>query len=394
MAVLTIQTATLILKNERHSKQYNVEIVKNGRGYFVNFQFGAIGKSLQPGTKTKTSVTREEAQTIFDKLIAEKTGKRCDCCGGQYVPSGFTPAQSSPVARRAITSPESDSTPVSAPRRFDPELLEPIDTPPTSTLPDRYTTNPQYGAQKKYDGIRLAVRFDGHLCQGFNRKGEQVTVPECVELAIRNQGTKPPIPVMLDGEWISTAGHYVAFDLLEAFGEDIRQEPYINRFHQLSDLFGYESESNGGCLRVAALYITTTAKLGLLKREVDEAGEGVVYKKLSAAYMPGRRGVNIKRKLWASATVRVCTKKKEDGKNSFAMEMWAGHSWTEVGTVTLTKTVDMPKPGTYREVKYLYLGAGGRMVQAEDLGPRTDVDDSDCAIFQCKRKQVGELVSA
>jgi len=227
-------------------------------------------------------------------------------------------------------------------------------------------------------------------------------------------------------------GEYVAFDLLELDGEDLRSIPYIERYGRLWSRLQ-------GIVKIAPLYQGADAKFAMLLGEREANGEGVVFKRLDAPYMPGRKGTNVKIKFWESATVRVCDKKKQDGHASFAVEVlrfdaysvWASDDhpqigshlredgisvpahkavwkmssfdertqtcqvcdcdrlgqWYPVGTVTLTKTAEIPESGTYREIKYLYVGAGGRLYQPEDLGPRTDVDASDCTWAQLKQKQ-------
>ncbi len=65
-----------------------------------------------------------------------------------------------------------------------------------------------------------------------------------------------------------------------------------------------------------------------------------------------------------------------------------------VGTVTLTKSKTQPVIGSFREVKYLYMGDQAHLVQPEDLGERTDVDASDCSIAQAKKKQSKTLFAA
>jgi hypothetical protein len=58
--------------------------------------------------------------------------------------------------------------------------------------------------------------------------------------------------------------------------------------------------------------------------------------------------------------------------------------WVNVGSVTCKGPI--PAIGTYREVKYLYVGVGGRLYQPEDWGAREDVTDADCSFTQLKHK--------
>jgi bifunctional non-homologous end joining protein LigD len=386
---------SLELRNDRHSKVYNIQLeaAKGAPGLFVvNFQYGAIGATLNTGSKTKVPVEYDAATRIFERLIAEKS-RACDCCGSAYVQVGSTAVAVSNPMKKAPAS-----EPVHFPSRqsFTPELLEPLDISPTSTEPDRYTRNDSFGAQRKYDGVRLAVDYRSPSdFGGFNRKGEPVSIPEPVLAHLRKINT----PMMLDGEWIAASGRYVAFDLLSMFADDTRTRPYSERYQLLTVALRTGSApaftANSGpdaAVIIAPLYLGTKEKTQALASEIATQGEGLVYKKLSAPYMPGRRGVNVKRKLWKSATVRICAKVKDDGKNSFAVEVQtAPGKWYNVGTVTCTKSATLPMIGTFRECRYLYLGVGNRLYQPIDCGQRFDVDNSDCSFDQLKKKQSVEL---
>jgi hypothetical protein len=100
--------------------------------------------------------------------------------------------------------------------------------------------------------------------------------------------------------------------------------------------------------------------------------------------MPGKAGVNRKLKFWESATVRVSQKLKNDSAHSFGVEVLDAGVWKSVGNVTCKGP--LPALGTFREIKYLYVAAGGSLYQPEDLGARTDVTDADCDAAKLKHK--------
>ena len=56
-------------------KVYHACINAVGDGFTVMFAFGRRGSALMAGTKTTAPVVGEKAQQIYDKMIAEKTGK-------------------------------------------------------------------------------------------------------------------------------------------------------------------------------------------------------------------------------------------------------------------------------------------------------------------------------
>ena len=100
--------------------------------------------------------------------------------------------------------------------------------------------------------------------------------------------------------------------------------------------------------------------------------------------MPGKQGVNTKLKFWESCTVRVTQKTKNDSAHSFGVEVLDAGVWKSVGNVTCKGP--LPALGTFRECKYLYVGAGGNLYQPEDLGARSDVTDADCDAAKLKHK--------
>jgi len=51
----------------------------------------------------------------------------------------------------------------------------------------------------------------------------------------------------------------------------------------------------------------------------------------------------------------------------------------------------LPALGTYREIKYLYVGTGGSLYQPEDRGARTDVTDADCDAEKLKHKATARV---
>ena len=385
-----IRNISLTLSNHRHNKSYSLALESAGDGFVVNFAYGAIGSLQKPGTKTPKPVTLEAAEKIYAKLLHEKTEIPCDCCGGVYSvfggesqpPVSHAPGAKQSVAKRATPVATPESAPVHP--KFSPALLEPI----TVEQAGSYIVNPAYGAQRKFDGVRMAISRVGGSTVAFNRLGKQIPIPAA--LALQLSEIKGVRQYMLDGEFVG--GEYVAFDLIEFAGvSDFREQSYSHRWEVLTGLL-FDSG-----IKVAALATTQAEKMALIETEHEHRGEGVVFRKLSAPYMPGRQGFDVKLKYWASATLRICDKGpkyRDDGHNSFAVEalVLAKDTWINVGRVTCKGP--LPAIGTYREVKYLYLAVGSRLYQAEDLGAREDVTDADCGFAQLKRKQSAERLAA
>lgn len=393
---MALPSAVLHFVNDKHNKTYEVAIVSAGpepdAGYLVNFGYGAIGSKLTPGTKTKTPVTSAEATKIYTKLVNEKLAKRCECCGGVYSEVKDTDASCDPVARRAIqTAPVA----VTAENHIC-ELYEPIEVEQSG----KYVIDPRFGSQRKYDGVRLTIEKRGDRVFGWNRKGDPTNVPaQLMTILLKGPDVK------LDGEW--EMGRYVAFDMLSRESLDLSAYPLSTRHQHLVATFP-PSQAFGGLIEVAALAVGEDGKRLMIEEEHKRRGEGVIFKDLTAKYMPGRLKVNVKLKFWKSATLRVGVKAKKDAdKDSIAVEARVetvtrnpsqmsaaalesgapeevSYSWVNVGRVTMIGH-EIPETGTFVEIRYLYLGAGARLFQPCFLGVRTDVDESDCAFSQLIR---------
>ena len=360
--MVVIESIAVSLSNHKHSKSYALSLESVDGGYVVNFSYGAIRAIQKPGTKTPKPLTLNAAKKKYDKLVAERVGIPCECCGGFYVTAG-APA----MVSRPVVSAELAHFPA-----FAPELLEPISEEET----DRYLTDDNFSLEEKFDGTRLSVNLDGGVCAAYNRLGGFISVPVDVEQAIRALGCKG---VWLDGEF--EFGKFVVYDLLALEGQDYRELPQSYRRQRLEILI-----SDAPFIRLSAEYLGAEEKTAALAMFRNRGIEGVVFKHRRKSYMPGKQGLNRKLKFWESATVRVCAKTKNASAHSFGVEVLDAGEWKGVGNVTCKGP--LPALGTFRECKYLYVGAGGSLYQPEDLGARTDVTDADCDAAKLKHKAV------
>lgn len=353
------KSITLYFREGSSDKVYQATVQPKGAGFVVNFAFGRRGTTLQTGTKTAKPVDYQAAVKAYDKLVREKMAK------------GYTPGE--------------DGTPYQGTEReaaatgIFPQLLNPIDQEQAEKL----IADDDWWMQEKFDGKRILIRRDGAQVTGINRKGLAVALPQPIsEQALALGGQQ----WLLDGEAIGDI--YVAFDLLEKANTDLRKAPYINRLTKLSRML----ESSGkDPIRLVQTACTAAAKRELLAQFRRENREGVVFKRSTAPYAPGRPasgGDQLKLKFTATAS---CIVAKVNGtKRSVALVLLEGGKRVPVGNVTIPASQAIPTAGSVVEVRYLYAYPGGSLFQPVCLGHRDDIEPAACTLGQLKYKAAGE----
>jgi bifunctional non-homologous end joining protein LigD len=348
---------SLYYREGRSDKVYHIQLDQTDGGFVVNFQFGRRNNTLQSGAKTPAPVTYGKAKNIYDRLAAEKKGK------GYVEDEDGTPYQNSEHAGRQSG--------------LLPHLLNPID----EARVDELIASSDWCMQEKKDGWRLLARKAGDAIEGINRKGMFVGMSSTIEQAVRRIGGD----LVLDGEAIGDV--YWAFDLLELDREDLRGSSVARRFGKLSPLL--EGASSEGALRLIPSAWNPPAKRKLFERLKAERAEGVVFKRISARYVPGRPtsgGDYLKFKFTAMATCKVLA--PNEGKRSVALCVYQdpGDGFVEIGNVTIPANFRIPAAGSLVEVRYLYAYVGGSLFQPVYLGERNDVDGAD-SVKSLKFKQ-------
>ncbi|MCL4748266.1 MAG: WGR domain-containing protein [Burkholderiaceae bacterium] len=357
-----VKQASLFFTLGSSDKEYHCQIVERDGGYSVEFQYGRRGGPLQTGSKTPSPVDLDKATAVFDKLVKEKTGK------------GYTPGESGVAYQN--TDKEAAYTGVL------PQLLNPIDKAEAAD----YLYSPYFFMQEKHDGERVLVRKSGANITGINKKGIERPLPlELVEAALSIDGD-----MLLDGELLGN--RYVAFDLLEADGVDLRRQTYDYRYAALLRRF----YGPCGFIEVCNTFASAPEKAHAMRRLEEEGREGVVFKRHDAPYSAGRPnsgGDQLKLKFYATATVQVIAAKGD--KRSVRIQGFDDQGQpVEIGSVTIPPNADIPQAGEFIEVRYLYAYPGGSLYQPSFLGKRSDQDASDCRISTLKYKPESDLAQA
>lgn len=178
--------------------------------------------------------------------------------------------------------------------------------PMLATRGDRVPSGTEWAHEVKWDGVRLIVAVDGDRVRAFTRNENDVTAgfPELRELA------RPGRSFVLDGEAVVlgdgvpsfaavvdrvhlrdrakaervaalTPATLLAFDLLALDGRDLTAAPWTERRALLESL-----GLGGAACQVPATYDDGDA---LLAATEQQGLEGIVSKRRTARYHPGRR---------------------------------------------------------------------------------------------------------
>ena len=363
------EAVNLYYKQGGSDKVYQAQLVERNGGWVVNFQYGRRGSTLTSGTKTATPIEYAKAKSAYDKLVAEKKGK------------GYTEAESGSAYQ--ATAGEARFTGIL------PQLLNAVEEHELEAL----LTDDGLCAQEKHDGERRLIRQgaagDTAGVIGINRKGLAVALP----LNLAEAFAHLPAGTVIDGEVIGTA--YVAFDILEFGGKDVRALPYRERLRVLAECMRGVGPQSGAC-GVLTAFVGVT-KRALLAAMRAGGKEGIVFKSLDAPYTegcPNSGGAQLKFKLVESATVEVIG--QNGTKRSVSVRVYdPSGTPVPVGSVTIPADRRIPATGEIVEVRYLYAYRDGALYQPVYLGERGDQGSEACRTGQLKYKaEVGEAQAA
>lgn len=318
----------------------------------VNFAYGRRGSTLQTGTKTQKPVSREEAEKIASKLIAEKQAK------GYTIEANGTPYSS--------TGNEGRDTGIRC------QLLNPVEEDRVPYL----LRNCRHVMQQKMDGRRMLIRKQGREVIGINRRGLVVALPRPMEEA----ANEIPVDFLIDGEAIGDVLH--AFDLLEVGGQDVRQRAYLDRYTGLMRLVGDSS-----VIRLVQTFVEAEDKQENFNRFLKEGAEGVVFKDRDAWFNAGRpasEGSQLKFKFVTTASFIVGAVNRT---RSVSLLLLDGDKEVAAGNVTIPPSAEVPAIGAILEVRYLYaFKESGSVYQPVFIAERDDVERTECKVEQLKFK--------
>ena len=360
-----MESTTLFNRIPPKSAVYIAALVEREGLWVVTYQNARIGATL-PAPKDKTpALPYESAKKVYDKLVAEKMR-------GGYKPdegdAGASPSVS--AAASAIAERESGLLP---------QLLNEVEEGGVVRLLD----DDGWGAEEKFDGKRMLLRYGSDGLSAINRKGLVCGAAAAFVAAAVALGERAG-EFVIDGEAVGEV--FYAFDLLVGPGGDLRALPFRERRVALMNLLA-SGPPTGGRIVLSGLAVNSLEKRELYHRLGRDGREGIVFKRLDAPYVagrPNRGGDQLKSKFYATATFVVA---RQNPRRSVALELLDGEGRAvAVGNVTIPANFRIPEVGACVEVRYLYAFTGGSVYQPVYLGLRDDIDRCDCRMSQLKFK--------
>ena len=175
-------------------------------------------------------------------------------------------------------------------------------------------------------------------------------------------------------------------------GSDIRHIPYRDRLIKLAQLLDKAKGPGIHWVRTTSGHL---AKCRIFDRLREERAEGVVFKRIDAAYSPGRPssgGDQLKYKFVETASVIITG---INANRSVQIAVWNDGKLVPAGNVTIPPDQAIPQEGDVVEVRFLYaIPASGSLFQPAYLGVRDDIAASECTRDQRKLRREPEEVAA
>lgn len=184
----------------------------------------------------------------------------------------------------------------------------------------------------------------------------------------------PTADWLLDGELVD--GTLWVFDMPYAGGTDLSAEPLYRRRMVLEAML----PALNGPFRLVPQAKTRDEKIAVAHKALREGYEGLLLKRKEAPYRSaGRTEEWLKLKFVATVDV-VVIDVRADGKDSVGYAVWENGAMKPIGRASL---IGKEKNGTIAvgdviEVRYLYVGADGRLYQPTILKKRTDKLPHEC----------------
>ncbi len=237
----------------------------------------------------------------------------------------------------------------------------------------RLCADDDWRAEQKLDGQRLVIEIEGQELRGINREGKIIRLSD----PIANSFGPFSGTWAFDGELMAD-GTFWMFDLPKAMEQVKLSTPYGER-RMVLDSFYEKVFKDSPYIKLLPSYSTTQEKIELARKIVKNHGEGVMLKKESAAYFPGKRAkTNFKWKFIKTADliVGLIGRNGKESVQLLALDPETSEL-VDVGSVGIFGKSGISQ-GDVIEVKYLYASEDMRLYQPSFLRKRDDKSASEC----------------
>lgn len=359
---MTSQSTFLFSRHAGADKVYNVYLKPKDGGWTVDYAHGARGKALKTGSKTPSPVSYEVALKKYKALIAEKMngdshyqvgegGATYADIADSGTPFGIYPQQPTPISRTDL------------------EML--ID-------------NPEWGIQEKANGENRLIRVSGQDVHGGNKKGLKIaSIPSEWITQFRAFGD-----FVANGEHVGD--RFLAFDLLELNGKDLRGLPQRQRYDLLVQMQRGTSHV-APAFGIIECHYSMAAKKQCLHHIESTRLEGVVAKNANAPYVQGRSVDTLKFKFIETVT---CIVIGHNLKRSVQIALLdAKQNILKAGNVTIPANKPIPELDGLVDVQFLYWSGNAfeqPIYDPDDKGLRLDIDREECTLDQITRFKPSE----
>ncbi len=362
MSGTIIEQFSMACTENGSDKLYHGQLVQEGDGYLVNFQFGARAKPLKPGTKTAAPVDEKTARSAYAKMLNERIKK------------GYKPLDDADAPQyRKI----GDIQKTGYSLQFSTEVGE-------DDL-HLYLEDSDFDVQLKANGeyrtLNKRTNPDGTV-EVFGGNSNSDVIPLRTEIADALLA-HPADNIQIHGE--DMGDHVLCFDLTWNDVGDLRTFDTVQRFDALRFMV---RALDTPFIRLIERAEGFADKMDLLSRVIAANLEGVVFKRRTAPYTPGKatshaKADHVKYKLKATAYCVVSGHTK--GKRSVKLSMWDQAGYVDVGAVTIPEKHDLPEIDRIVEIDYLYVAnVGGCLYQPVYKGIRNAKCVADCDINTLK----------
>lgn len=248
--------------------------------------------------------------------------------------------------------------------------------------------DPQYAGESKVDGDRVLV----HVGEGEVFFASSTGKPARYAPAIRKDFAgfaNSPVPWIFDGELCENK--YYLFDLIQAAGLVTPQHPFWERRRVLEEF--YSRWNPGSAIVLLPSYTDQADKANLAMTVKRNRGEGLMFKRLDAPYVPNSRSSAMLKVKFRKDVDCVVTEIGRDGKNNMVLSVYRDGELVEVGDCTaLAGDGKRVAVGDVVCVKIMNVSKDFRLYQPTYPKIRTDKEASECLWEQLPPLMVNKQV--